>query len=395
MGLIDRYILRRTIALTVPTLLVISGIVITTQLLLNVEMVTRSAAAALGFLQISVFLIPGITLMVLPFAILIGALRTLAAMNGDSELAVLESTGRAPRATTRPILVLSLIASLLALVTAHTLDPMASRAMQNTISAASADLVRSAMRSGTFTQLQSGTYVQIGSELPNGQMANVIFVDTSDPATQVIYYAKRGSLVEHEGVTLFALSDGEVHRRSKGNGAVSIISFASSAIDLGMGSGAGAIAYGWQSFTTPSLLDRVASEHALGNNPAEETRELHRRFSEWMFPLLFGAIAAYVGASASSHRQSRSGPLVAGVAIALALRAAGFVTISGAGISQTSAILSYAVPVAAIAVFLLLIVTGWSVRLPRRLTDALRRVVGGLGQLLGRRSAGAAESPTR
>jgi lipopolysaccharide export system permease protein len=395
MGLIDRYILRRTIALTVPTLLVISGIVITTQLLLNVEMVTRSAAAALGFLQISLLLVPGITLMVLPFAILIGALRTLAAMNGDSELAVLESTGRAPRATTRPILLLSLFASLLALVTAHTLDPIASRAMQNTISAASADLVRSAMRSGTFTQLQSGTYVQIGSELPNGDMANVIFVDTSDPATQVIYYAKRGNLVEHEGVTLFALSDGEVHRRAKGNGAVSIISFASSAIDLGMGNRAGAVSYGWQSYSTPNLLERVTSERALGNDPAEEMRELHRRFSEWMFPLLFGAIAAYVGASASSHRQSRSGPVVAGVAIALGLRATGFVTVSGAGISQTSAILSYAVPAAAIAIFLLCIVTGWTVRLPRQLTAALRAAAGRLAQLLRWRGARAAENPTR
>lgn len=395
MGLIDRYILRRTIALTVPTLLVISGIVITTQLLLNVEMVTRSAAAALGFLQISVFLIPGITLLVLPFAILIGALRTLAAMNGDSELAVLESTGRAPRATTRPILILSLLASLIALLTAHTLDPLASRAMQNTISAASADLVRSAMRSGTFTQLQPGTYVQIGSELPNGEMANVIFVDTSDAATQVIYYAKRGTLIEHDGVTLFALADGEVHRRSKGNGAVSIISFASSAIDLGLGSSAGPISYGWQSYTTEDLLHRIASERQLGNEPSDEIRELHRRFSEWMYPLLFGAIAAYVGAWASSHRQSRSGPVVAGVALALTLRAAGFVTISGAGISQTFAILSYAVPGVAIAIFLLLIVTGSSVRLPTRLTEALRAGFERLGALLPRRGRRAAETSTR
>jgi lipopolysaccharide export system permease protein len=388
MGLIDRYILRRTIALTVPTLAVTSGIVITTQLLINVEMVTRSATAALGFGQIALFLVPSVTLLVLPFAILIAGLRTLASMNADSELAVLESTGRAPRATTRPLLVMALGASLLSLLVVHTLDPAANRGMQNTVSAASADLVRSAMRSGSFTQLQPNTYVQIGSELGNGEMANVVFVDTTDPETQVIYYAKRGNLVEHEGVTLFALSDGEVHRKSKDSGSLSIISFASSAIDLGAKS-ANAISYGWQSYSTAELFAAIDTSRAEGRVPSDELREVHRRFTEWMYPLLFGAIAALVGSAASSHRQSRTGPVVAGVAVALALRAAGFVTISSAGVSEFYAIASYAVPAGAILAILLLIVTGWS---PAKAARALQRAGASLGRLAGGRTRAAGEA---
>lgn len=366
MGLIDRYILRRTLALTLPTLAVISGIVVTTQLLLNVEMVTRSASAAFGFAQIAIYLIPSITLLVLPFAVLIGAMRTLATMNADSELAVLESTGRAPRATMRPVLVLSLAASLLSLAVAHTLDPAASRAMQTTLAEASADLIRSAMRTGSFVQMKPNTYVQIGRELPSGEMANVVFVDASDPATMILYYAKRGTLLEQDGMTLFALSDGEVHRQNKSDGAVSIISFLSSAIDLGTSNATGPINYAWQSYSTPDLLTRIDEERARGGDPAEEVREMHRRFSEWLYPLLFGAIAAYVAAGAASQRQSRVGPVVAGVAAALLLRAAGFVTISGAGVSETSAMLSYAIPIGAIALVLLLMLTGRHLHLPRR-----------------------------
>jgi lipopolysaccharide export system permease protein len=374
MGLIDWYIMRRVAALTVPTLLVISGIVVTTQLLINVEMVTRSAAAAFGFLMIALLLVPSITLLVIPFAILIGALRTLATMNGDSELAVLEATGRAPRATTRPILAFSLLASLLTALAAHTIEPAAGRAMQDTLSAAGADLIRSAVRSGTFTQLRSGVFVQVGRELPNGEMASIVMIDTSEPDTQVIHYARRGNLVEHEGATLLALADGEVHRQTLSNGAVSIISFATSAIEVAASKGPQVVAYRLQSNETGELLSRVATEQAAGNRAGEDLQELHRRFTEWLYPLLFGAIACLVAASATSHRQSRALPAVAGVAVALGLRAIGFVTISMAATSPTAAALSYAIPLTAIAVVLLMIYTGRTIPVPRALADAAVRI---------------------
>jgi lipopolysaccharide export system permease protein len=389
MGLIDWYIMRRVAALTIPTLLVISGIVVTTQLLINVEMVTRSAAAAFGFLMIALLLVPSITLLVIPFAILIGALRTLATMNGDSELAVLEATGRAPRATTRPILVFSLLASLLTALAAHTVEPAAGRAMQDTLSAAGADLIRAAVRSGTFTQLRSGVFVQIGREMPNGEMAGIIMIDTSEPGTQVIHYARRGNLVEHEGATLLALADGEVHRQTISNGAVSIISFATSAIEVAASKGPQVVSYRLQSNETGELLSRVAAEQAAGNRAGEDLQELHRRFTEWLYPLLFGAIACLVAASATSHRQSRALPAVAGVAVALGLRAIGFVTISMAATSPTAAALTYAIPLASIAICLLLIYTGRSVPVPKVMADAALRI-GALAGSLRRPAAGPA-----
>ncbi len=375
MGLIDRYILRRTTAMTMPTLIVIAGIVTTTQLMLNIDMVTRSAAAATSFAMIGLHLLPSVFVLVLPFAVLIGALRTLAAMNADSELAVLEATGRAPRATTRPVLIFALGASLIIAGVLHLLEPAASRAMQSTYVAASADLVRSAMASGTFTQLQANVFVQVGTELDNGQMANVVLVDSTDPDTQVIYFARRGSIVQHEGTTLLALSDGQVHRRNKLDGGISIISFISSAIDLAGAGSADATSHGPQSLETTDLVQRFMQGQATG----DEAREMHRRFSDWLYPLLFGAIAAYAAGRANTTRRAGALPVAAAVCLALALRAAGFATLSNAGISQTAAAFTYAVPGVATLVLLLLVATGWRPGLPRPLADA--------GLRLGRTSA--------
>src|SRR5690606_15560221 len=117
-----------------------------------------------------------------------------------------------------------------------------------------------------------------------------------------------------------------------------------------------------------------------------EVGELHRRFSEWLYPLLFGAIAAYVAGNATSGRQSRTLPVVAGVAIALGMRATGFVTISGAGGSTTSAILSYVVPAAGSVLFLVLRLAGWYPTVPKPLASLAQQVAESVVSLFRRKS---------
>src|SRR5690606_21063919 len=87
MQLIEQYIFRRVAVVTLSTLVVVTTIVLSTQLLSRVAMLTRSGDAFLTFVQIAVFLIPSMAMVVIPFALLVGAMRTLNAMNADSELA--------------------------------------------------------------------------------------------------------------------------------------------------------------------------------------------------------------------------------------------------------------------------------------------------------------------
>jgi lipopolysaccharide export system permease protein len=390
MKLIERYIFRRVFTMALSALLVATGIVLTTQLLAQIEMVTRSADAAGNFAVIALTLVPTIGLLVAPFALLVGAMRTLNTMNTDSELAVLEAAGRRPSATARPIVILAALTTLASLAAALTIEPWANRKLQDTIEAASADLIRSAVQSGSFVQVQSGTYIQIGSELPSGEFGQVVIADTRDPVTEIIYYARRGTLLEHQGSSLFVLADGEVHRRNRNDRSVSVISFATTALDFSQFIGSrGRSNYKPEELPTAQLLSPRPEFPLARDRPAELRREIHRRFSEWLYPLVFGLVAVYFAGSARSNRQGQPAQIAIGALVALGIRALGFFTVANSGESTLFAALTYAVPLGAIALFGWLIMRGQSMRIPKRIMEGADTAAGTMtGALRFARAAG-------
>lgn len=395
MKLIERYIFRRVFALTMSALLVATGILLTTQLLVHVDMVTRSADAAANFGKLAATLVPTIALVVAPFALLIGAVRTLNTMNNDSELAVLEAAGRPPSATARPVIALAALMTLASLAAAHTVEPWANRKMQDTIAEARADLIRTAVQSGSFVKVGKDLFIQIGRELPSGEYGQIVIVDTRDAATQVVYYAKRGTLADSDGATLFALADGEVHRRSNGDRSVSIISFATTALDFSRFLGQKSRGHRPEEMTTAFLLSPPADDPLAKRKPTDIRRELNRRFSEWLYPLAFGMVAVYFVGTAQSSRQQQPLRIVTGALLALGLRAAGFLTVAGSGDSPALALLAYLVPLAAIAMFGMLILGSRAAPVPRGLADGLATIGGGIAAALPGRGAGGARGRGR
>lgn len=383
MKLIERYIFRRVFAMALSTLLVATGIVLTTQLLTQVDMVTRSADAAYNFVVVALTLVPMIGLLVAPFALLVGAIRTLNTMNTDSELAVLEAAGRKPSTTARPIVLLAVLTTLASLFVALAVEPWSNRKLQDTIEAASADLIRAAVRSGSFIQVQNGTFIQIGTELPSGEFGQVVIADTRDPITDVIYYARRGTLLEHQGKSLFVLADGEVHRRNKIDRSVSVISFATTALDFSEFLGSqGRSAYRPEELPTADLLAPSPDLSLARDRPAELRREIHRRFTEWLYPLVFGLVAVYFAGSARSNRQGRPAQIAVGALTALAIRGLGFFTVANSGENTFFALLAYAVPLGAIALFGSLVLRGQTMRIPRRIMDGADTATDGAASML-------------
>src|SRR5690606_2188892 len=75
--LIERYIFRRTLNLTLASLGLVTFIVLTTQSLLYLNIVTQSGQSLATFLKLALTLIPTMLLVVMPFALLLGATSTL------------------------------------------------------------------------------------------------------------------------------------------------------------------------------------------------------------------------------------------------------------------------------------------------------------------------------
>lgn len=387
MKLAARYVFGRVLWMTVITLAVTTALVLITQILPLVDMVTRSRDALSSFFKVGALMIPTMVILVAPFALLLAALRTLSQMNSDSELVVLEAAGRSPNATVRPIILLSVLISLLTLGLLHAVEPWSTRQLRATLVDAQADLIGRAVQSRTFSKIQSNTWIQVSEELPGGDFGKVLIIDSRDPQTELIYYAKRGRLVEHEGSVLLALMDGELHRRNQLGGDVSIIAYASTVLDLAEFTAAGSITGNDpEELSTPALMREMARQDLDPKRQQKLIADFHRRNTDWLYPLLFGLVAVFFAGSARTQRQEQPAQIALGALVAILFRVGGFVFVSRAGVDPLFAAAAYVVPAAGIAAIYFLMMTGRSLRFPKFIIEILIRIAGlvvSLGRMLG------------
>ncbi len=375
MGIAERYILQRVLLLSAMTLASLVVIVLITQVLVFIHVVTSSSDAILTFLTMSASLIPMVTGIVTPFALLIGVAHTLNNMHTDSEMVVLEAAGISHRLIVRPLMMLAAVASLALLVNSLAIEPAANKKMRDTITQVFTDMIGMAARSEAFYRLEDNLYLQISDALPGGGFAGIFIADLREDETELLYYAQRGSISEHENTNLLVLENGEMHRRNARTGEVSIISYAAYAIDLSQFTAAhGETTYQPKELPLSSLLDPNPNDSA-GRWPPQVVRgEVHRRFTDWLYPLAFVPIALYFTVGARSNRQEQMWSLAAAAGTALALRGLGFFFVNLAGRTAWLSAFAYLLPIGCIILFSVLLAIGQRPSLPKRWEEKLTKV---------------------
>jgi lipopolysaccharide export system permease protein len=148
------------------------------------------------------------------------------------------------------------------------------------------------------------------------------------------------------------MNDGEVHRKLP-NGDVSVIKFDSYAFDLAdLTERAGEATIRAKDRDLWFLMNPDPEDDQVKRNPGAFTAELHRRFTEWTLPILFGLVALVGSVDARSHREARVHPMISALLVALAIRWAIFYAGSAAESSLLAIPFMYLIPigVAALAV---------------------------------------------
>lgn len=373
---IERYIFRRMATLALWSLVAATLLVLTTQVLIRINVLTTTSEAFTAFLKIAGALIPSVMVIVIAFALLIGVAQVLWGLNSDSELVVMEAAGAGPSTVFRPVLALSLAMSLLALVVGNFVEPWSNRKLYDTLATASADLFSVAVQSGSFQKLEDGLYIQINEMLPGGEFSGIFLSDMRNEGQELIYFAQRGSIETVDDDQLLVLIDGQVQRRDTNSEQISIVTFTSYALDLSafLPSSDGSRTLRPREQSTAYLLDPPEDDFFQKQYPNLIKEELIQRLTGWMYPLAFGLISfAFLG-RAYSNREEHLFNIGLMAAIALGIRGFGFYSVEAGGKSATMEILSYAVPASAIVIFGALAIMGTGVRMPKgwvRLNSAL------------------------
>jgi lipopolysaccharide export system permease protein len=400
MMVVERYILRRTLEVFAAALFWTLAIVWTTQVLTRIDLVTDNGQSALTFFEIATLILPSIIPIVTPFALIIAVAQTLSVMNTDSELVVIAAAGSSRMTIVRPIVLLALVASVFSFAVDNGVDPYARERGRQLVAAARADLLSLVIQEGTFRKIDEGLFVQVGERLPDGQLGSIFVADSREEGVDLVYYAKKGAVVEDNDKSLLVMADGVVHRKTP-EGEVSVIRFTSYAFDLSaFSSSDDKITMFPKDRTIAYLLDPDPNDRVFQQKPQSFRAELHRRFTEWLYPLVFALIALAVAGDARSHREARINPLITAVTIALFVRWLGFFATNQAQSSAAFTPVAYAVPIVASALAIWFIQSNRTMEVPVAWTDRALAFSRGSGErlarfrtrLLGRRAASGGEA---
>ncbi|RFC66205.1 LptF/LptG family permease [Fulvimarina endophytica] len=393
MTLIERYIFRRALVSSAGSLASLALIVWIVQALSRIDIVKTSASAAGNILWIALMLLPNLAAGVVPFAVLLGSIQTLNAMNADSERAVISASGASITLVARPIVLLGFLGGLIMLVIAHGIGPLASKAFYDGIRSVNVDTISVFLRPGAFEQIQSDLVISVG-ETNGGTIESLFIQDTRDPKLDLTYFAKEAAIVEQGNQSVLMLYDGQLHRKSRESGAISIIEFQTYAFDLSeLRPDAGSDWTRSSELTTYQLLNPDLNDASIQQAPDRTIRELVNRFSTWLYCVAFAFWAVAVAGQPQTNRQASNAAMTLGLSGAVALQAVGFIVASNVGKIPGLSILAFAVPLAAILVNILLIRSGTNVsQLPivQAIVDLPGRIIGAIlrsGQRPGR-SAG-------
>ena len=318
MNRLESYIFGRALRMCLGALVPVLAIIWTTQVLGRINLVTDSGQSMGSFFLLATYLLPTIIPVVLPFAIAIGATVTLRGMNTDSELAVIDAAG-APRKTIyRPVLILASLACVVSFSVDNFVEPVSRLGMRKIIAATYADLLSSVIQEKAFRQIDDGLFVQI-SERGHGRTLKGLFVaDLRDPQFEMIYYAREGA-VDANGGTLI-MQDGEIHRKDN-KGDISVIHFDSYSFDLSeLSETKGQAKLRASDRGIGFLLAPDRSDPDFQRKPENFRAELHRRLTDWFFPITFALASLAVAGSAHSNRDARLHPLLPVLVFAFAFR---------------------------------------------------------------------------
>jgi lipopolysaccharide export system permease protein len=377
MTLIERYIALRVLKMAVASILPVLAVIWIVQVLARVNLVTDSGQSISSFFQLAGLILPTIIPMVIPFGVVIGVAQTFAAMNADSEFAVIDAAGMPRMRLLRPVFAVAIGACALSFAVDNLVEPVVRVQARKMIAAVYADLLSSVIEEKTFRKIDDGLYLQISKRLHGRTLSGIFVADYRDPQSELIYYAKEGA-IDETGTTL-VMHDGEVDRRSA-DGDISVVRFVSYAFDLSqLTKSRGGMTLRAIDRDLPFLFHPDPNDPDVKSYAGEYTAELHRRLTEWSFPLVYGLIAFLIAGRARTQREIRLHPVISALAIAFVLRWLAYYMSNQIAESPAFIVPLYLVPGGIAAACVMLILSARSLSLPSWMSSGLGRLQPGRG----------------
>lgn len=305
MNRISRYLFRECGFSTLAALLVLTFVVMLPQVLRLVDFWVNKGVSVTVLGHMILLSLPQVLVAAIPMALLIGTLLTLGRLAQESELVILKACGISLYQVMRPVALLALLYTLLALLLNMVWLPYAFHQF-SVLKKALISASTLALKSQTFNHTLPGVTIYIGEQDAKNNVLNRVLVhDQRNKAGIVTLTARRGQIAAlPNGGTLLSLQDGTRHQKIGEHVSRELI-FSTYNMDLG-------VDLELQAQASTKHLDEMSPgalytlTHTGHAKQAYAARmEWHRRLAFPVATFILGIFAVPLGMQ-QSHRSGRS-----------------------------------------------------------------------------------------
>ena len=345
MSIFERYVFRTSLAAFLTGLGLLTGVVWLALSLRQIDLMSAKGQTFWIFLTVTGLTIPSLVMVIAPIALFTAVLFTLNKLNSDSELVVMSAAGLSPLQLFRPFGLLFVLVTALVATTSLWAMPASFREITAQFTKIRADMVTRVILEGQFAELDAGFVFHYRERQSNGDMRGLFIQDRRDAQRVSTYVAEIGRTIEIGAQNYLVLERGSIQRQSPDAFDPAIIQFERYAIDLAQFGGsdeAGPLRARERS--TRALLDRDPNEPLVRQLAGRFRQELHERFLNPIYGLVFGMIAFAALCQPKTTRQGRGMALAGAIVAALSMRIAGFGTSGLILRGENGVIIAYAMP---------------------------------------------------
>ncbi|MGB3457088.1 MAG: LPS export ABC transporter permease LptF [Litorimonas sp.] len=355
MRLLQRYLWRQAFWPTVMALGALALLALLTQSLQTLDLIVENRQSALTFLKITGLALPQLVGIILPLAVFMATLYALNRMNGDSEVIVAKAAGASPWQIGSPLVRLGVMAMIVHLLITLFVQPASFRQMRVEVFKVRTDLASQLVKTGSFVSPSRNLTLYARELGPGGEMQDVLIHDARDPSDIITHTAKTGDVQRTPIGAVLQLRDGAVQKVLP-DGALDVVHFQTYQLDL-----SDAFAFDTRMRFKPSdLYLNELLRPDPGSFLPQPRREAfaaegHARLSAPLYNVALVLLALCFMIRGEHRRLGYGRQIVACAALGFFIRILGFIATSAAEDNPDVNALQYAIPLATIAVCLLVL----------------------------------------
>ncbi|MCP1335653.1 LPS export ABC transporter permease LptF [Futiania mangrovi] len=356
MGALFRYLFRQVLLPFVFFTLVLSVVIWLTQSLRILDVILNKGQSAITFLEIAALLMPKALVVVLPISLFCAVLYALHRLATESELVVIWAAGRSSLGIAAPVLMLGVLVTLVLYAFTLYLVPASARASRDKLFEIQTDLAAAVLEEGVFSTPVAGLTVYIREMRRSGEMLGIMVHDNRTPEAPVTYMAGSGALLSTgEGPRLVMLN-GTIQRVST-DGRLDFLDFERYSYDLAQ----------FAQATNERALkpsEQFIGELFFPEGDLDATQrwrlaaEGHEQLSTPLYALMLASVGICGLLGLGSMRRGMGTRILVIVAVAVVIRLSGLALQNLAVRIPPIIVLTYAWPLAATVVPMLLLAHG-------------------------------------